>query len=479
MYFLLLCPYVLYAQQPAIRIKGEKAMKLKIAPPIAGAYFVMYAEDTVLNTSGELLLPNRVKAPALYTIDQGKPFTLLVQPGKSYDLALTREGVTVEGGDAAGQQALNQLQLPFYQTAGMSYYKADTVFANNKQRVLKDIDSSLAPFKKLLNEKQITNAFYTYTEQLLRAHYANVLAVTLLPPLMKVVPYKDSTGYDVARLKQYESQLLEAFSIADPKGANIPSLSTGTWYSLFYTEWYLRYLQPAIKGTYQPYKAGEDGWMRDYELVKQFYKGPAREYMMANLIYILTQEMKFEAYIPTWYDAFKKEYPKSGYTTFLQKPVQVVRNYHAKATSGFAAGQQFVDNPEAIKSVAELAQRFKGKTVYLDLWATWCGPCKAQFAYNDGLKAFLKEKGGEVLYVSIDADNADKRWKEMIIYYDLQGSHIRASKALREDITKVFGNKGSLSIPRYAVIKDGKLVLDRAKQPEEGEKLYEQLGAYF
>ena len=53
----------------------------------------------------------------------------------------------------------------------------------------------------------------------------------------------------------------------------------------------------------------------------------------------------------------------------------------------------------------------------------------------------------------------------MIKYYDLRGYH--ASAQLTADIHKVFGSLTALSIPRYALMKGGRLVADHAKSPQD------------
>jgi thiol-disulfide isomerase/thioredoxin len=54
----------------------------------------------------------------------------------------------------------------------------------------------------------------------------------------------------------------------------------------------------------------------------------------------------------------------------------------------------------------DLAGR-SGKVVYIDFWASWCGPCAESFPFLDQLHKELRSKGFEVLGVNLDENAAD------------------------------------------------------------------------
>jgi len=57
---------------------------------------------------------------------------------------------------------------------------------------------------------------------------------------------------------------------------------------------------------------------------------------------------------------------------------------------------------------AKTLSSFAGKVVLLNLWATWCGPCRAEMPMLDNLQATLGGSDFEVLPLSIDRGGADK-----------------------------------------------------------------------
>jgi thiol-disulfide isomerase/thioredoxin len=54
---------------------------------------------------------------------------------------------------------------------------------------------------------------------------------------------------------------------------------------------------------------------------------------------------------------------------------------------------------------------FKGKTVLLNLWATWCAPCRHEMPALDRLQAAMGSDTFEVVALSLDKDGADKARK--------------------------------------------------------------------
>lgn len=51
-------------------------------------------------------------------------------------------------------------------------------------------------------------------------------------------------------------------------------------------------------------------------------------------------------------------------------------------------------------------KQFAGKVVYLDFWASWCGPCKTSFPLLNKLHQKLKAQGFEVVAINLDEDKA-------------------------------------------------------------------------
>ena len=113
---------------------------------------------------------------------------------------------------------------------------------------------------------------------------------------------------------------------------------------------------------------------------------------------------------------------------------------------------------------------FKGKIVYVDIWATWCGPCKREIPYLKNLeKQYHDNKNVVFVSVSIDSDENEDAWKQMIKDKALGGIQLRAQGEFESDIAKSYQVKG---IPTFLLIsKEGNIISSKAPRPSSGEKI--------
>lgn len=52
---------------------------------------------------------------------------------------------------------------------------------------------------------------------------------------------------------------------------------------------------------------------------------------------------------------------------------------------------------------------FKGKVVYIDFWASWCGPCKQSFPWLNDMQTKYASKGFQIVGINVDANTADAK----------------------------------------------------------------------
>lgn len=118
-----------------------------------------------------------------------------------------------------------------------------------------------------------------------------------------------------------------------------------------------------------------------------------------------------------------------------------------------------VDIPEKMaagKIIETLIAPYKGKTILIDFWNTWCMPCRAAMKSIKPIKEEMKD----IVYIYIaDATSPIDKWNEMIP--DIHGIHTRISNPQSTELGKQYNFD---AIPTYVII------------DKQGHKIYQHTG---
>ena len=135
--------------------------------------------------------------------------------------------------------------------------------------------------------------------------------------------------------------------------------------------------------------------------------------------------------------------PAEGMDTLLQKA-------GIKPTKGSQTAPNF--SLEDLNGKKVDLKQFRGKVVFLNFWATWCGPCKEEMPSMEALYQKFKERGFVFLAISVDYEEK-KKVKEFIDKHHYTFPVLIDSKCLTLDL---YGVKG---IPTTILIdKKGRMV---------------------
>ncbi len=232
----------------------------------------------------------------------------------------------------------------------------------------------------------------------------------------------------------------------------------------FYRQWY----GTDIKKAEQQYRDDMENDLRE-RIINKYFTGKTNEYLYAALLHS-TKDNKQDN-VPVIFNRFKQKYPQSAYLSYLQPYIDEVL---VKEARPLTSDMVLIEKTDSINSLNDVLALMKGKTVLVDMWGTWCSPCRKEIQENgEAIKAELKGKGVDYLYVAnYDLANVE-RWKKLVPYYNLTGTHILASQELSKDImAKVKGT----GYPTYFIIKrDGTFELSKAGYPMKRKTLIKQI----
>lgn len=123
----------------------------------------------------------------------------------------------------------------------------------------------------------------------------------------------------------------------------------------------------------------------------------------------------------------------------------------------------------------DLKSKYQGKVIYVDLWATWCAPCREEIPYATELHEYFK--GKEIAFVNLCLDSNKSDWEKMIKTGNIKGDNyfFNASQ------TGLLKNKLQYeAYPTYLIIdKQGNLVNKNAPRPSTNEKIKKLLNEWI
>ncbi len=158
----------------------------------------------------------------------------------------------------------------------------------------------------------------------------------------------------------------------------------------------------------------------------------------------------------TTYSPLLKEYNSIVSNTQMKRTVSIIRNDYNN-TSIHGAGYT------SAKSISEILNKYKGKAIYIDFWASWCVPCRAEMPNADALRKRLNGKNIVFLYLAYK--DKPRAWQKARSQLLIEGEHYLLSDKLVKEANDLFGING---IPHYAIVnKDGKIINKKAKRPSD------------
>ena len=145
------------------------------------------------------------------------------------------------------------------------------------------------------------------------------------------------------------------------------------------------------------------------------------------------------------------------YQQFLE-----VKKSRESTAAGVPAPDITLDLPDGSK--VQLKDIARGKFTYIDVWATWCGPCKKEIPHMAKLVEQFKGND-QVQFISISVDENVEAWKKMIAADQPQWPQYNIHGAVNKQFSTDWGITG---IPRFIMIdKDGNIFSADASRPSD------------
>ena len=417
----------------------EAVLKVKVNAPVAAEVVAVCHNDiSVLPLDGDGCATFALKgsAMAFFRIFHGQE-SLLLYMEEGDNAALSFEGhdlkgtYVFEGEKAAAVKYLNTVSL-----VALPDQDYALPFDEYKTR----LDVKAADAVKLLKANGLSSAgdFEENEEDRIRYSYAAPLimypmAHRIMTGNMEYQP--DEDYYDViesyvvederlACLDEYRAFVAEAMHVLDPEGRGTTSVYPKTVAQMKFAA--DRLSDPAVKEIILHHIAAayvDNFGVKDISEMENIYHTYVRDTLLTS--------------------SFARKYERWD----LSRP--------GKRSPGFRA-------PDVDGKEYTLAD-FRGKYVYIDMWATWCGPCKREMPY---LKALEEEfKDAEIVFVGLSVDKDKAAWENMVRQGELTGVQLYLGTGSRfQEGYRVE------AIPRFILLdKEGVIISNDMSRPSAKE----------
>ena len=417
----------------------DAVLNIKVTDPVAG-------EVVVVCHNNINVLPLDESGCASFILKGSEMAYLKMFHGRESLLLYVEDGdvatVTFDGNDLKGSYAVEGDMAPAVKYLNTVSLVAlpDEDYALPFEEYKARLDAKAADAVKLMKANGLSSVgdFEENESDRIRYSYAAPLimypmAHRIMTGSMEYQPGEDY--YDVivsyvvederlACLDEYRSFMAEAMHVLDPEGREITSVYPKTVAQMKFAA--DRLSDPVVREIILHHIASayvDNFGVKDISEMENLYHTYVRDTLLTS--------------------SFARKYERWD----LSRP--------GKRSPGFRAPD--VDGKE--HTLAD----FRGKYVYIDMWATWCGPCKREMPY---LKALEEEfKDAEIVFVGLSVDKDKAAWENMVRKGELTGVQLYLGTG--SSFQEAYRVEG---IPRFILLdKNGVIISNDMSRPSAKE----------
>lgn len=358
-------------------------------------------------------------------LEKGKTacLTLKEQPGGSYTCDFSGDNVDVSEALSLSAQANDLFSMQ------------DLTNAQSRARL------------KVLHEKalQLVAAF---KDAKLRDYYTKLFNARYTGTLLRIM---GDVEKDADRPATDEAEKQRLLATIDPN-SEIDYLATN---SILWLGAQVKTPEPEFKGDYSGYCIEQMDIVDSLITNEHFRKQMA--YCIPNTFFAYGDHETGKEAFWTRYKEFAKDYPQ--YVEAFEEEYNKV----IKSMDGEPVPEIMLERPDGSKvSIASL----KGKYTYIDVWATWCGPCCKEIPFVEKLVEQMKGNA-KLQFVSFSVDADRTAWEAKLKNDKPAWPQFILDEAANKTLSEALAITG---IPRFFVLgPDGTIVNQDAKRPSDPE----------
>ncbi|KAB1063719.1 TlpA family protein disulfide reductase [Salibacter halophilus] len=409
--------------------------------------------DTVHFDQKGLFLSDAVFDSGMYVFEYNDfEVPIYMQEGKTLNINFNaqspRESLKFSGSSKKPNVFLKErrnLQSKIQQQANSLLGAPDSLFLGFLDSARKSLDTNVVEF---ITNKPSFDKTFLEDEQFTAYYYAS----NLLLDYIRFHEYRETAD----ELKPSTKKMLDKIDINNDRAAN--------------NKEYLEFVQSAVSLKVNDSLQNIEGKVQPEQIV------PVQFYMIEKMLD--APETKSYMSYAIGRQAFMFIGPDISDSTLTVIRKNITDKAYAKAfDETYTDWQRLTKGKVApnIKGVDTIGKEIalsdlSGKPVYIDVWATWCGPCKEEIP---SLKKLERKYRDDIHFLSISIDDNKIDWRSYVEDENLQGIQIHNEKAWKSKFVEEYKIRG---IPRFIMIdSEGNIIDANAPRPSgKAEDLIEE-----